>query len=90
MGKVTYYPPRDSTDWSKYAVPVDKETEIVSYYKKISGKAKWIPEECKWHGKLNVDGLVVYVGNTSNELQEDFKVAVEDYLQIIKELYGPK
>jgi predicted HicB family RNase H-like nuclease len=55
-------------------------------YKGYTGSIEYSPDDNLLFGKvLGVQGLISYEGETGKSLEEDFKVAVDDYLDSCKE-----
>ena len=56
-------------------------------YKNFKGSLQWSKEDNLYYGRItNIDDFINYHGKTKEELKESFINAVEDYLEICKEL----
>ncbi|UII20362.1 type II toxin-antitoxin system HicB family antitoxin [Fulvivirga ligni] len=55
-------------------------------YKGYTGSIEYSPEDNLMYGKvLGIKGLISYEGQTGKQLEEDFKEAVDTYLEDCKE-----
>jgi len=55
-------------------------------YKGYSGSIEYSKEDDVLYGQvLGIRGLISYEGNTGKELEEDFKEAIDDYIDTCKE-----
>ena len=47
----------------------------------IAGEIRYSDEDKCWHGKLlGINDLVTYEAESPEQLEEEFKIAVDDYL----------
>lgn len=55
-------------------------------YKGYTGSIEYSPEDSMLYGKvIGIKGLIAYEGGTGKLLEEDFKLAVENYLSDCKQ-----
>ena len=56
-------------------------------YKGYEGSIEYSPEDMVWHGKiLNVKDLVDYSSETEGDIENQFHLAVDDYIEFKKEI----
>lgn len=59
----------------------------VMEYKGYRGTVVYEPDDEMYHGRLaGISDTIIYEGNTVEELETDFREAVEDYLETCKEI----